>query len=108
MPEEQEFQRRLPSVYRRVADISADDIRVCIIARVIDVQENVAVLDDGTGKINASFGNDISQETGALVRVFGRVINSEGGFELQGEVMQAVEGLDIDLYRRVEEKWGGV
>ena len=55
MPEEQEFQRRLASVFRKISDVKPDDIRVCITGRVIDVQGDVVVLDDGSGKVNATF-----------------------------------------------------
>ncbi len=111
MPEEQDFgfQRRLPSVYRSISEIRPEDIRVCIIARIIDMQDNTVVLDDGTGKITAVFNEDsnLTKEIGALVRVFGRVINMERGFELQGEIMQDVKDLDVELYKKIETVWNG-
>ncbi len=104
MPEEsgpQDFRRRLPSVFRRVSDIQQDDMRVSLIGTVIDRAEDGIVLDDGTGKIDVTLEGpaaDISN----LVRVFGRVIPMEGGFQLQGELVQNMTGLDLELLKKVE------
>jgi len=103
MPEEMEFQRRLPSVFRRISDIGAEDIRVCIVGRVIDAQEGIIVIDDGTGKINASVEGPA--EVGSAVRVFGRVIHMENGHEIQGEIVQNLGGIDLDIYRKTEKEW---
>ncbi len=41
-----------------------------------------------------------------LVRVFGRVIPVESGFELQGEIMQDMSDLDLDLYKKTKKLEG--
>ena len=99
MPEDKEFQRRLPSIYRKISDVKPEDIRICIIARIIDIQDNVVVLDDGTGQATAVF-DEVSAKPDSLVRVFGRVIHKEKGFELQGEIIQDMENLDLEIYRK--------
>ena len=93
--------RRMPSILRSVSEISSEDTRVSLIGTVIDRQDNLAVIDDGTGQINVSFEKEIEAELNKLVRVFGRVMPLEGGFELQGEIIQDMSGLDMGLLKRV-------
>jgi predicted membrane protein len=95
--------RRLPSVSRRVSEIGRGDVRVRLLGTVIDKNENVIVIDDGTGKINVTFGEPVTFETNQLVRIFGRVIPMEEGFEIQGEVIQDMKDVDLDLYKKVNE-----
>lgn len=95
--------RRLPAFEKNVADISKDDVRVRLLGTVIDKKDNVVVLDDGTGKINIVFSEDVETETNKRVRVFGRVIPAEEGFELQGELLQDMDGIDLELYRKVSK-----
>ena len=104
MPEGfQDFQKRMPSVYRKVSGIGQDDVRVSIIGTVIDKQENRLVVDDGSGKVNVSFEEPVKPESGSLVRVMGRVIPMEGGVEIQGDVCQEMEGMDMDIKKMVDE-----
>ena len=99
MPED--IRRRLPFVEKSIAEITQEDVRVRIIGTVIDKQENRMVLDDGTGKIEITFDDAPSIGANKQVRIMGRVIPMENGFELQGEIIQDITGLDIDLYKKV-------
>jgi len=101
-----DFQRRLPAAERAISEIKKDDIRVRVTGTVLDVQENRIVLDDGTGKIDAVFDKPPEVEANQLVRVFGRVISLENGFELQGEFAQKQDGLDMELRKKVLELEG--
>ena len=98
-----DFRRRLPSVFRQVCDIRPGDIRVSVIGTVIDKAEDGIVLDDGSGKIDITLTEPFEAELNGLVRVFGRVIPMEGGFQLQGEIVQNMKGLDLELLKRVEQ-----
>ncbi|MEE9323411.1 MAG: replication protein RepA [Candidatus Aenigmarchaeota archaeon] len=95
--------RRLPAYEKKVAEIGKDDIRVRLLGMVIDRKDNVVVLDDGTGKINVVFAEPVVTEANKRVRVFGRVIPSEGGFEIQGEILQDMSDVDLELYKKVTE-----
>ena len=112
MPEARESQdslfqqRMLPSVDRKVSEIKEDDIRVRVLGTVVDKADNTVVVDDGTGKITATFDEPVKAglaEPKQLVRVFGRVINTADGLELQGEVVQDMSGLDVELYKRISK-----
>jgi hypothetical protein len=95
--------RRLPSVFRRVVGIRPGDIRVSVIGTVIDKADDGIVLDDGTGKIDITMAEPFEAEVKGLVRVFGRVIPTEGGFQLQGEIVQDMSGLDLELLKGIEK-----
>jgi hypothetical protein len=110
MPEEEgqefpgaDFRRRLPSVYRQVSEIKPEDMRVSVIGTVIDKAEDGLVLDDGTGKIDITFAGPLEADVNGLVRVFGRVIPMEEGFQLQGEIIQDMTGLDLELLKKVKQ-----
>ena len=96
-----QFQRRMPSVERRISGIKPEDIRITVIGTVIDKQGNKIVLDDGTGKIEAIFEEPVKTNMNSMIRVFGRVIPIEDGFELQGEIIQDMSQLDFELYKKV-------
>ena len=101
-----EFQRRLPAKARKVSDIKPEDIRVAVTGTIIAKQGNIIVLDDGSGKVNVSFEEPVKFGENQLVRAFGRVMPLESGVEIQGEVIQSMEGLDLELKKRLE-KLGG-
>ena len=94
--------RRMPSVPRKVSEIGAGDVRVSVIGTLIDRQGNIAVIDDGTGQVRASFEKEPQAELNGLVRVFGRVIPLEGGFELQAEIMQDMSDCTTRTFRRLQ------
>jgi uncharacterized protein YdeI (BOF family) len=102
-PREGFVKRRIPSVERRISDIMAEDMRVSLVGTIIDKQEDSIILDDGTGKITIGFDNPVDMETDQIVRVFGRVIPIEQGFELQGEIIQDMRGIDRELLKKLRE-----
>ena len=106
MADDTNFQKRLPAVDRRISGIKPEDIRIRVTGTVVDKQEDRIAVDDGTGKINIVFDMPFKAEMDQMIRVFGRVIPVEGGFELQGEIIQDMTELDIELYRKVREATG--
>ena len=100
-----EFQyRRAPAVPKKIADINEKDIRVRLLGRIIDKNDSLIVIDDGTGKADIVFDPeiiDIKAETGDSVRIFTRVLPLEEGFELRAEIVQGMNGLDYELYKKV-------
>ncbi|MBL7160858.1 MAG: replication protein RepA [Candidatus Aenigmarchaeota archaeon] len=102
MPEE--FQRRLPSTERAISEIQPDDIRVAVIGTIIDKSKEATriIVDDGTGKVSVSSESPLTAELNQTVRVFGRVIPLESGVELQGEVVQDMSKLDLQLHKKIK------
>jgi hypothetical protein len=97
------FQRRLPSLERKVSEIKPEDIRISVIGTVIDMKDTKIVIDDGSGKIEVVFDDPVKVEMNKMVRVFGRVIPIEEGYELQGEVLQDMSQLDLELKKKFGE-----
>jgi len=97
--------QRIPAKERRVSEIKPEDARVSLVGTVVGFNGGVLAVDDGTGKINATFEEAPNVKTGQLVRLFGRTIPIEGGFEIQGEACQDFTGADLELYKKVSGLW---
>jgi len=100
-----EFQyRRAPAIQKNISDINEKDIRVRLLGRIIDKNDSLIVIDDGTGKADIVFDPeliDIKAGTGDIVRIFTRVLPLEEGYELRAEIVQGMNGLDYELYKKV-------
>jgi hypothetical protein len=93
--------KRNPAVHRKISDINPEkDIRVRILGNVIDANESSLVIDDGHSKAEV-IADNIDCKAGDTVRVFARVLPLEEGYELRGEIIQVVNELDLDLYKKV-------
>jgi len=104
MPEERLVRKRLPALEKRISDIHPDsDVRVRITGTVIDTSANSIVLDDGSGKIEIYFEEQPSIRNGQMVRVITRILPMIDGFECRGEVVQNLDGFNLDLYKKVKE-----
>ncbi len=101
--EAQGFRKRMPSVHRSVSDIRPEDMRVSVVGTVLDRADDGLMLDDGTGKVDVTLDEPPPVERGKLARVFGRVVPVEGGVQLQGELVQDMTGLDMELMNRVRK-----
>ncbi|RLJ09881.1 MAG: replication protein RepA [Candidatus Aenigmatarchaeota archaeon] len=101
--EETTFRRRLPCVERKISEIRPEDMRVRITGTVIDKSEDKLVIDDGSGRITVIFDSPVDVKPNQFVRVFGRVIPLENGFELMGEIVQDMSRLDPELYKKVQD-----
>lgn len=95
--------RRLPCIEKTVSEISEQDIRVSVIGAVIDNKDRRVVIDDGTGRLEASFDLPIDAKNADIVRIFSRVMPVENGLELHGEILQNVSKMDMDVLRKVKE-----
>jgi hypothetical protein len=101
MPEEKLIRRRLPSVEKSISDIHPDsDVRIRVIGTVIDVGPNSIVLDDGSGKMEVYFEEVPNVKQGQMVRVITRILPLIDGYECKGEVLQNLEGFNLELYKK--------
>lgn len=97
-----EMQRRIAAAEKPINEIKPDDIRVRVVGKVVDKNDEYVVIDDGTGRINVVTDKpDFSP--GTTVRVIGRIFASEQGLELRSETIQDINNLDLKLYRQVRE-----
>jgi hypothetical protein len=82
---------------KKISQISESDSKVAIIGKVIDVGEDSFILDDDTGKVEIA--TDIPVEKDSLLRVFCSMVDGH----LKADVVQDLKGLDLNLYKRIEE-----
>ncbi len=97
--------RRAPALEKSIKDISGEDYRVKVLGVVVDRDEarNSALVDDGTGTVQALFPDPealAGLEEGKLVRVIGKVRVGEG-IEIEAEAVQDMSKLDRELYEKV-------
>lgn len=81
---------------KQVSDVKTTDSRVSLLGKIIGAGENSFVLDDGTGKIEIM--SDFIPERNRLFRVFCSVADEK----LKADVVQDMEGLDVNLLKKVE------
>ncbi len=104
MPQDWKVQ---PAVWRRIKDVSKEDVRVAVIGKVIDKREDALVLDDGTGKMNVRFSKESKDaldkvKSGDQVKVMGTVLPLEKDTEINGEIVQEYD-VDKGLINKVFE-----
>lgn len=99
-----EFERREASIERSIGAVAAADGRVRVTGRVIDVSESRIVVDDGSGSLAVTVPEVPPWvKVGGMIRVFGKVMATETGVELDGEVVQDMGKLDVELWKRVKD-----
>ncbi len=77
--------------------------RVAVIGTVLDLDEGMIVLDDGTGSVTGRLSETTIKngqiDKGVLARVVGRL----GSGELDVEIIQNFDGFDTELYEKALE-----
>lgn len=95
--------KRFPALSKKISNITETDVRVRVMGTLVDKKDTVVIVDDGTGKIDVTFEEPPKNPVGSRVRIMGRVIPSEGAVNLQGELIQIMDGIDLDLLKKAEE-----
>jgi hypothetical protein len=67
---------------------------------------NSIVIDDGTGKAEIYFEEEPKVKQGQLVRIITRILPMIDGYECKGEVLQNMEGFNLELYKKARELMG--
>ena len=99
-----EIRRRLPGIEKEISSIQPEtDVRVRLTGTVIDVGTNSMVLDDGTGKIEIVLEDQPQINVGQTARVIARILPLIDGFQCRGEVVQTLDGFDLDLYKKAKD-----
>jgi len=99
-----ERMKRQPAVERSIAGIKDSDTMVRILGTALEVEGGNFVLDDGHDQITVIADPDRvkSVRDGQRVRVIGRIFKDPEPV-LQGEVVQDMSKLDLDLYLKVKK-----
>jgi hypothetical protein len=89
---------------KKISEIDpGSDSKVKVIGMVLEKQDDTMVIDDGTGKITSFGASNPDIEVNGIVRVFGIVLPGETGFELKADIVQNLTGLDLNLYKSIDE-----
>ena len=92
---------------RKIPEINPDiDLKVKVLGFVVDKKDDTILLDDGSGKVRVFIDMpEIMEKVDAnkLIRVFGSTLPIDNGFEIKADIVQDLSGLNIDLYKKVEE-----
>lgn len=96
---------RVHSVEKSISEISENDIRIRIIGVLVDSGEDYIVVDDGTGKIEVFFRENLNNEvkTGDVVKIIGRVYSSQGSVKINGECLQILKNFNLKLYKEAKK-----
>ena len=82
---------------KQISEVNPSDSRVSILGKIINISDNSFILDDDSGKIEIV--SDVQTEKNKLVRVFCSV----GEEKLKADIVQNMEGLDLNLFKKVKE-----
>ncbi len=81
---------------RRVSDVKSGDSRVSIVGEVKSVGDNVFEVIDDSGRAEVFSDTDVKE---GLARVFCTVVDGK----LKADVIQSLNGLDLNLYQKAQE-----
>ena len=96
---EEQFKRK-PYAEKFIKDISIKDFKVAVSGVIVNKSEKSFLLDDGTGQIAVSSSTVPDYQ---YIRVFGKVLPLENGFELQSEIIQDLSKIDKAIHRKIKE-----
>lgn len=87
-------QRYVP---KRISEIKSSDTRVSVIGKIVEAKNNSIVIEDESG--SAEIFSEHPEEVGRLVRIFCTAVEGR----LKAEVIQSLNGFDINLYHKVQD-----
>jgi len=88
---------------RKISEINVkSDNKVAFIGNVVELGENSFILDDGSAKAEIVFEGEVRKDK--TVRVFCSIVENQ----LRADVVQNLEGLDLNLFKRVSELYNRV
>jgi hypothetical protein len=82
---------------RKISSIKENDLRICIIGKVVETKENSFFISDGSGELEVFSEKPV--EKNSIVRVF----CSREGDKFKADVIQNLKGFDLNLYSKIEE-----
>lgn len=93
-------------IKKKINEINPDiDYKVKVMGLVVDKNDDTIVIDDGNNKLKVFVDPEIITKIDIhqFVAVFGSTIPSDNGFDLKSDVIQDLTGLDLNLYKKVDE-----
>src|SRR3989338_5395439 len=91
--------RASPYAEKFIKNINSNDFKVSVSGIVISKTENSFRIDDGTGQARVVSSEMPSHD---YLRVFGKVMPVEDGFEIQADVVQDMSNVNKALHKKVK------
>ncbi len=97
-----------PAIEKQIKDIAVNDVSfIKVLGVVLEKRQNVALIDDGTGKAKiVAFDDAILSKVkvGDKVRIFGTVLpaEEEGEIQINASIIQNMNKLNMELRSEVE------
>jgi hypothetical protein len=86
---------------KKASQVSAKDQRIALVGNIAQRKPNSFVLDDGTAKIEIAFEGNLEAKT---VRAFCSVEDEK----IKADLIQNLDGLDLNLFKRVDDLYSKV
>jgi hypothetical protein len=90
----------MPTNYkpRKISGINPKtDNKISIVGKIVDIKENSFILEDDYGKIEIFSEEKV--EKNKVVRVFCSLVDGK----LKADLIQNLEGMDLNLFKKVQE-----
>ena len=83
-----------------INEITIKDIKIAVSGLIINKDDNLIFIDDGTGVIAANI--ETSLPINSFVKVFGYLINNGEEMQIQGQLIQDLTQVNKKLYNKVK------
>ena len=97
---------------RKISEINLEnDFKVKVVGMIVDKKDETILIDDGSAKLQVfvNLPNIIDTiNLNQLIRVFGSVMPTDEGFELKADIVQDLTGLNVKLYKKVDELYNKI
>ncbi len=88
---------------KKISEIDlSKDKKISIIGRVLDVNDGFFILSDGKNKVEILSEKNV--KAGQIVRVFCSIEENK----IKADIIQNLDGLDLNLYKEVEELYSKI
>jgi hypothetical protein len=98
--------RRTPYQEKNIKDLNVADFKVSISGAVAGLRDDGFLVGDGSGEvfINTSRMEKIDvYKDNEIVKIFGRLMPYESGFEIQSEIIQPLAGINMAALRKIKD-----
>jgi len=98
--------RRAAFKEKFVKDLDFTDFKVSVSGSIVNLSEGGFLMGDGTGEVYVNISgmeNPAVKNEKDLVRVMGRIMPYENGFEIQADIIQDLNGADMGALKRIKE-----
>jgi uncharacterized protein YdeI (BOF family) len=99
--------RKAPFKEKFVKDLDFSDFKVAVSGSIINLRDSGFLFADGSGEVyinTSGMENLQSRKEKDLVRIMGRIMPYENGFEIQAEIIQDLNGVDMGALKRIKEE----